>query len=880
MGQTESRDVLIVLGDATRADGLQRALVHPALRLQLARNEQEILGAFRGRRYALALIAGNLGRRPPLVAGEAVRLRQEGLHVLITVGDETAPEDLAAHRARRLDGVSYVELADPRRRANVDELDILMRIRAALLDHLGVAEDDTSRAAWLEGERTLAEQAAAAAIEPVRAVVTDAALDVSTIEVTDAPSAPVTPAIQAAPLDLTQEDVAFAARLVEPARAVDVRQPLPQTKPTEGTGAERTVQLLREKLREHERNLARMAQIYAARLASFDRADGQLEEALTARQSLEHDLERLREHVNQERERGRSERGDKDQQLNALQKERDQMDARVAELRQDAERQRADAEHREQARQEQEHRFAAMLTQAQEAFTALREQSTRALADYERQLIERGSNLEREQASRAEAFEHSRKLESELAHAAESLAKLEQEQQELRRAAEQERINARAEQATATETLLREQAALQARLGELQQELQHERSSMLELRHQAESPISEIERLREALAAAEARLTQEQLSAEAAVRQHEEQWLARFEGVKQSVLALKGSHDTSRASLREREQQLTVAQTQLTSRDDEVQQLQKAHREVTEALARERVGFAEALDAKLDALERFARETSERMVRLVEALAQLDQVARRQEVLTERLLKRTPIGSLPPGSNGVLTVSVDRETGREPFKPGRRLWIGIGAGALALVLVVALLWPSSPTVPSPAAPAAPADTGAAPSTEQPAEPTDAPHAAEAAQPDEAPSPTPAAAAPEPPLVAKGGPVPDKKELRRELFAASKAKRWAQAVTAGTTLREAHGLDWEAEYTLARAQEKSGNALEAASSYLHFAEANARNKHAETALVAAAKLLAAQGDKARARAVYEKIVASSKGGVRSDAQRALKQLGGR
>lgn len=877
MVELQTQKILVVLGDATRAEGLARALSHPLLSVQLARQEQELLAAFRQERYALALVAGNLGRRPPLVAGEAVRLRQEGMPVLIVVGDETSPEELAAHRARRLDGVGYLDLHNPRRRV-VDDGDVedFSRMRAAVLDGLGLAEDDPSREEWLAGNRTLAEQAAAQRSSPPSSPPAEMQVEPTTVDLTEVVEGPP-PLVTASSVharELTDDDVVFAAKLVEQSHSVDFRQAPPPARAPEGTGAERTTQLLRDKVREYERNLARLAHVYAARLARFDGADAQIAEATAKHAHLEQDFERLRAHTAEERERARTERGERDVQILALTKEREQLEARLAELQHDSERQRAEAEKRDEALATQERGFATLLSQAQEAFTALRDQSARALTDYERQLNERRVEVDAERAEREAIAADAQRIAGELAAAQQKIAALEMAVAEAERMGEQDRMRSRAEQAAATEALLREQTAQQARIGELQQQLVQEQAAMETLRREASSPIGELDRLREALAASQHQLDEARRNATEAQRELESKWLERFEEVKKGIVEIKGKHAASDSVLREREQELNTLETRLSARDEEVDRLQKAHREVTDALARERVGFAEALDARLDALERFARESSERMVRLVEALGQLDQVARRQEVMTERLLTRAPVASLGPAQNtGALTLSVERQEARR-----LRLWLPIAAAVLVVVLGLALLLRSSDTPPAHTAPpitVTPAKDAATAAKqraeEQPSSGTESPAIA-------APSVT-AVAAPAASASNDDEPIPDKKELRRDLLAATKAKRWATAVDAGIKLRDHHGLDWEAEYALARAQEGAGLASAAAATYLHFSETQGDNKYVDAATVAAAKLLATQGDKAQAIALYKKVAERTRGSMRADALRAIKKLGG-
>jgi hypothetical protein len=914
MVDSGARTVLVVVGDSSRAVLVLSALFHPAIKAQVATNEQEILAALKQNRFDLSVVGGYIGRRDPLVICEAVRVRQQGLRVLVLIGTEITPEALLAHRQRQLEGVSYADLGPTWDQAKEQpSVDVGDAIRQEVLATLGLTDDGESHQAWvnqyeaaLSAAQNQATEIQAMPASPAYAPGASAptpSIDTAPAQAGPPLSAP--PAVEPPTGELTDEDFAFAARMAEQTRAIDFRTPFVPSKTHEETGAERTVLVLRDKVKELERNLARMAAVYAKRAWTFDAAEGQIRSLEAIKASLAKDHERLRQHVAEEKERAKAEMQARTDQLKSTEKSSDELQARVVELTNENSQLNKEVERREQARAEMERTFTAMLKQAQDAFNALRDQSTRALGDYERQLQE-----SRQQAQNAQ---------NELANLTEEVGMLRQRVQTADGEAP------RIEQAILAERtqFLSEKQQWSIREAEINQQLAATRAALEEgrgreanLQRNVEQTTAEVQRLQQEIAQNAAVVASAKAGGSAEQHALEQKWLAKFEQIRQAVINLRATQTATEENLRVKETELVSVQTRLQSREEEINQLQRAHKDVTDALARERVGYAEAMEAKLDALERFARETSERMVRLVEALASLDQMARRQEVLTEQLLSRGPVLGLnaPLQSAEIsspLRIPTDAKAQslrRATYPPlGRKAWtilrnkrsriVLIGAGALALLLIVIFaVWPES-TPRRLASPARPVSVAPAPVNEAkppavaaplpPEPPVAQAEKAAAAAAKEAVSEPEAVAAPAAATAAEAEPKmtnpvceAECKVLRQQMMSAFKKKRWADAVKAGEKIRESTPLDWEAELTLGRAEQAAGKLADAAETYMHFAGQFPSNKFSTEATISAARILASQGKKAQARVLLQHLAESGEAGPRAKAQAALRQLGGK
>jgi FimV-like protein len=289
------------------------------------------------------------------------------------------------------------------------------------------------------------------------------------------------------------------------------------------------------------------------------------------------------------------------------------------------------------------------------------------------------------------------------------------------------------------------------------------------------------------------------------------------------------------------------------------------------------------------------------MVRLVEALAALDQLARRQEVLTEKLLSRAPTMTLPEPRQPEIAYSLatdpavrqlereaDPHHGKASWKrmPSRQSWIFIaaGGGAILLVLAAIALWPGPrlrgkiPVAPPAVAGVTNTNTSANPEKVVPSPGSKEP-AAEAEPKDSGESDIPVVVAPTAPPKATGPAAEaERKVLRQDLMTAYKKKRWADAVRAGTKMRDSFAMDWEAEYTLARAQQAAGKMGDAAESFLAFALHFPTNKFVGEASLTAARILIQQGKKDQARPVLQRLSEEKDPTIQKKAKELLGQTG--
>jgi len=135
--------VLVATGDLKRATKLACALHHPEIQVITAADEKTIVGTLTASPLSLAVVAGHVGRRGPLVLCDAVHARQRDLPVLVLVGQETDETLLESHEARGLDNVKYLDL-----RGISATMDELHSARILALDMLNLAEDHQAAAAW------------------------------------------------------------------------------------------------------------------------------------------------------------------------------------------------------------------------------------------------------------------------------------------------------------------------------------------------------------------------------------------------------------------------------------------------------------------------------------------------------------------------------------------------------------------------------------------------------------------------------------------------------------------------------------------------------------------------------------------------------------
>ncbi len=118
---------------------------------------------------------------------------------------------------------------------------------------------------------------------------------------------------------------------------------------------------------------------------------------------------------------------------------------------------------------------------------------------------------------------------------------------------------------------------------------------------------------------------------------------------------------------------------------------------------------------------------------------------------------------------------------------------------------------------------------------------------------------------------------DRKEVRKTLISAYKSGRYDEAVTAGRNMRAHFEMDWESDFTLAQAENKSGDKEAAIASYKHFIATYPTNVFADDAQFACAELLSERGDKDEARALYKAVQENPKSTLQKAAGEKLAAL---
>ncbi|MBI3179917.1 MAG: tetratricopeptide repeat protein [Deltaproteobacteria bacterium] len=282
-----------------------------------------------------------------------------------------------------------------------------------------------------------------------------------------------------------------------------------------------------------------------------------------------------------------------------------------------------------------------------------------------------------------------------------------------------------------------------------------------------------------------------------------------------------------------------------------------------------------ALDARLVAVEEFARMAAERISSQIEVLNAIEARSSKQENLTNRLLGVVDsLESLSPVRGPAALKSADY---RGRAGSSSRLYLLVGAGVLVVALlawgIVSFLGDDTPAPEAP--PRAPA-VAAQPEPAQPvaeAQEQAEEEAAEAAEPTEAPQPV--AQEPAKKLDAKA--ASERKEIRRKMFEAVKKKKWGEVATLGLKMRGEFPMDWETEYQLADALRRLNRSDEAVEMYRGFTLRYPDNKYTDEALFRLASLLHKQGKSADAASVYKTLADNPDSKFRADASKALKSL---
>lgn len=120
--------------------------------------------------------------------------------------------------------------------------------------------------------------------------------------------------------------------------------------------------------------------------------------------------------------------------------------------------------------------------------------------------------------------------------------------------------------------------------------------------------------------------------------------------------------------------------------------------------------------------------------------------------------------------------------------------------------------------------------------------------------------------------------PEMKRLRRELMSAERGGNHARAITAGLALESAGGLDWEAGFFLARAQQQGGQATQALTRYTDFIAAYPRNDFTDEAYFYSGEILQARGRKQEAIVAFQNVVTRPKSSLIEQAKAKLAALG--
>ncbi len=140
---------------------------------------------------------------------------------------------------------------------------------------------------------------------------------------------------------------------------------------------------------------------------------------------------------------------------------------------------------------------------------------------------------------------------------------------------------------------------------------------------------------------------------------------------------------------------------------------------------------------------------------------------------------------------------------------------------------------------------------------------------------EVPPPAPVAppATPEPSM-----PEGERKRLRRDLFGGVAQNEFAKAIAAGLALEKGGALDWEAEFSLARAQQQGGQSTLALARFGEFIAAHPKNEFVDDAYFHTGEILQARGHAQEAIAAFQQVLARPKSNWLEQAKAHLATLG--
>jgi len=834
--------VLLVVGDPAFTAQLRPTLAHSGLVIETAETEQSIVAALTSGAFGLILVGGQVGRRGPLVLCDAVRIRQTEAQVLVLVREETDEASWKDHLARQLPRVHYLDL-----RGVASPVDRLQLVRSDALRIGSVAEEPASVPDW----PALVAKVAAAASATDESSVREGASGADGAGQSGGAASIASGASDGDGADdqgmdggreggeagagmpviaeaLTDDDYAFAGRMLARTRGVDFRAALLPSPVPEGT--DRAVGKLRDRVRELEHNLARLAHVYGGRCREFDAAAAQLTE-----------LESVRNALTQERERARLAGAEQQAQLESLASRRADVEARLQATADELGRAREEAKAKEAS-------FTSLLKQAQDAFVQLREQSTQAAAYYEKRIADQDRQLQEVGELRGSGQ-----------HANNKIAELTAQASELQAHVASYKGALEAAEARHAEEQARWQQLRGTAVADLEQET-------VRVRADAEGRAAQLlERDREV----------------AGLKGEIEQCGREITRLTESERALRLELEAASNGLTESGRQVGVLSAQMQEKEREIHKLGEDQRMLREETERSRSrALEQAFDARLQALEELLRLASDGVTRQATALAALERDANEQTPLlaelaravehgaTRKAAARGPAASrAAAGGRGVGHGGEGEDEGGDSGPAGmaatwrglrRRLppvfdaqpWLLPVVGGLLLsflvVVVVALARGGSsarPAVvsPLPAASNVPAQAAGAAEAQAPAaSPASPPEAvasevktAEAAPTEAAPAEAqaaPAAAGDSAAALAAAAAVPPsterldadgRKKVRRQLFDAYKNKRWDEAARAGYHMRAGSSMDWEAQYNLAHALRQSGRVNEAIEMYHAF-----------------------------------------------------------
>lgn len=880
----EQQAVLVVIGGYDRAELVVQGLTHPRLDVEAAAVEDKIVGALTSRPFGLAIVGGTIGRRSPMTLCDAIRLRQQA-PVLVLWTEESEGQALAEHRAKQLDGVRYLDLRGLWQQSAEKRIEVGKRIRAQVMEMLAIDEDPDASEQWV---LALAdpEQSQSSPQEPV---------DDST------PEAEATPVGSGDPLEkesdgdgpalfsavVTEEDLDFATRLVDKTRGYNFRAPPPTSGAEPTDAADKKTAKLRERVRELERQLARLASVYGSRRDLFKGAADQLAELKAAVESAQ-------------QERASAE-------LRSA-----QLEGQLLQTAEEDTRLRQELQSKEEARAEQEQRFGALFAQTEETLTEQRQQAAKVaeenkqrLSDQEwklKQAFQRLEDREAELESLRDAFVEARD------RAATELEQTVRTHSERERAAS-DKASEQAEQSLAErQRLMADQARLNENCNKLEAELLASQQQVASLQQQQQAHAETLQ--------------QAQREREAA----EESWSSHLEKFKETAASVRESYKEGEKTIAKQAEQLAVLSAKLEERNQGMARLEKAQREITKALQRRSAGgLEEALEGRLTVMEDFAHDASRSNRSQAEKLETVGKRLGEHESLLKNVLEAVerlgeakavakasgaPVSGAPVSGDNGASVAKGPAAAAQGSRWLRQspLRLGIATAALfgiLVLVVVALSWSSEPV---------PTDMQPADNRESAA---DTPPSAKAARPlpsstREAPEAddehgtavsgetSVAAAAPdsqdsipdEPTKAEKADPTPaevnptnaaqseaERKEVRKKMLKAFRQKRWADAIVHGKTLKDRFRLDWEAEFKLAEALREHRKFEEAFAAYQAFLEHHPDTVLADDATFWIAAILHKNGKLDEARSHYLRVSEQKDSSFANKAKLLLRKLPG-